>query len=191
MNLSADFLKALAVSADRSADPLRIVWPAPGNPVALVEFCTFAEWRDFVFRLGMQRATPDIVRLKFERAQKLYLLAWLDFDLIKAGELVALTTLELALKDRYGDKVRDNKGQMNFSRLLRYMPAHDGLTDAKIPMIQRSGGAAIGFLTGDTQPSLSEIRNKLAHGYPFDGFAYGGLLELVRDLIEYAYRDWP
>jgi hypothetical protein len=30
----------------------------------------------------------------------------------------------------------------------------------------------------------------LAHGYPFDGFPNGGLLELVRDLIDFAYREW-
>ena len=34
----------------------------------------------------------------------------------------------------------------------------------------------------------------MAHGDPFDGFPVGGLLELVRDLIVYSYRDmlpWP
>lgn len=191
MNLSDDFLRALAASTNRSSDPLRIVWPVPNNPAAIMEFVTFAEWKDFVLRLGLQRRTPEIVRLKYERAHKLYLLAWLDFDLIKAGELIALTTLELALTDRYGDKVRDKKGQISFSRLLRYLPDHDGLSDAKLPMVQRSGGTAIEFLTGKAHPSLNEIRNSLAHGYPFDGLPYGGLLELVRDLIEYAYRDWP
>jgi hypothetical protein len=40
------------------------------------------------------------------------------------------------------------------------------------------------------EASLAEIRNKQAHGDPFDGLAYGGLLELVRDLIAYAYRDF-
>jgi hypothetical protein len=58
-------------------------------------------------------------------------------------------------------------------------------------MLRRSGGSAIGLLTGQTKPSLASIRNDLAHGYPFDGFPYAGLLELVRDLIDYAYRDWP
>jgi hypothetical protein len=36
----------------------------------------------------------------------LYFLAWLYPDLIKAGELVGLTTLELTLRDCYGDKVK-------------------------------------------------------------------------------------
>jgi hypothetical protein len=161
----------------------------PGNPAGVIAFSTFGDWHGFVKRLGLQRLTPDIVRLKFERAQKLYLLAWLDFDLIKAGELVALTALELALIDRYGDKF--SKTKRSLSNLLRHMVAQDGLTDAKIPMVRRCGGSAVGFLTGDNKPGLNQIRNGLAHGDPFDGFPYGGLLELVRDLIEYAYRNWP
>ncbi|MBS2127077.1 hypothetical protein KEX41_02265 [Burkholderia thailandensis] len=38
--------------------------------------------------------------------------------------------------------------------------------------------------------TLAGIRNSLAHGDPFDGLPWGGLLELVRDLIEYAYRSY-
>ena len=43
-------------------------------------------------------------------------------------------------------------------------------------------------LTGDAKPSLAEIRNSLAHGDAFDALPWSGLLELVRDLIDYAYR---
>ena len=50
--------------------------------------------------LGLRRVVPEIVAAKFERGQKLLLLAWIDFDLFTAGELIALTALELALKDR-------------------------------------------------------------------------------------------
>jgi hypothetical protein len=46
----------------------------------------------------------------------------------------------------------------------------------------------VGLLTGEITPSLAEIRNEMAHGLPFDGFPRAGLLELVRDLIDYAYR---
>jgi hypothetical protein len=140
--------------------------------------------------LSLRKPTPQVVRAKFERGQKLHLLAWIDFDLIKAGELVALTTLELALKDRCGDKVRDKRGHVQFARLLEYMPRHDGLTDQLVPMVRRCGGSVVGLLTGACKPGLAGIRNHLAHGYPFDGFPYAGLLELVRDLIEYTYRDW-
>jgi hypothetical protein len=65
----------------------------------------------------------------------------------------------------------------------------DGLTEDKIPMNRRSGGSVIPLLNGDRKPSLADIRNKQAHGDPFDGLPWSGLLELVSDLIEYAYRD--
>ena len=126
-------------------------------------------------------------------------LAWIDFDLIKAGELVALTTLELALQDCYGNKVE--KKDKSFNGLLQFMVEKDGLTDEQIPMCVKSGGTAVRGLyetevarkkrrsTAVGPPmTLAEIRNSLAHGYPFDGFPWGGLLELVRDLIAYAYR---
>jgi hypothetical protein len=163
-----------------------------------MKFENFAKWRRFVLARSLSQVVPQIVTLKFERAQKLYLIAWIDFDLIKAGELVALTALELALKDCYGNKVEARARSLN--GLLRYMVEKVGLTDEQIPMCAKSGGTAARSLyetedsrkdrkaTGVAAPmTLAEIRNALAHGYPFDGFPWGGLLELVRDLITYAY----
>jgi hypothetical protein len=191
MRLRTDFIDAVAAAGERSGAPLIVPWPIPGNPAGFVSFSSFAEWAQFVERLGLRDGIPQIVAAKFERAQKLHVLAWIDFDLIKAGELVGLTTLELALTDRYGNKVRrDKRGNFSFAKLLRYMPERDDLTDDKVPMVRRCGGTVIGLLTGRTRPSLADIRNELAHGYPFDGFPRAGLLELIRDLIEYAYRDW-
>lgn len=119
----------------------------------------------------------------------LHFLARLYPDLIKAGELVGLTTLELALRDCYGKRV---KGRWNrkpdLCALLQYI-AKDGLTDDKIPMVRRSGGTAMGFVTGKSKRSLAERRNSLAHGDSFDAMPCGGLLELVRDLIVCCYRD--
>ena len=37
--------------------------------------------------------------------------------------------------------------------------------------------------------TLVEIRNRAAHAGPLDTAPWGGLLEVVRDLIENAYRD--
>jgi hypothetical protein len=188
--LTTDFLDAVALAASRCPEPLVTPWPTPGNPAAIVSFANFGEWRDFVLNLSLNGAIPKIVGAKFERALKLHILAWIDFDLIKAGELVALTTLEPALRDRYGPQTKKQYGNMNFGHLLRYMPEHDGLTDAKVPMIQRCGGSVVDLLTGKRDPSFADIRNDSAHGYSFDGFPWAGLLELVRDLIEYAYRAY-
>lgn len=144
---------------------------------------------------------PEIVKAKFTRAMKLHLLAWIDMDLIKAGELVAWTALELTLTDVYKGKIMAGRRaaaaangkklseSVRLADLLRYMESDDGLTDAKIPLIQKTGGSVIGRLTGKHQPALNQLRNEMAHGYPFDGLPQSGLIELLRDLIEYAYRD--
>ena len=71
----------------------------------------FAEWQAFVLDLSLSRVVPDIIEAKFARGQKLLLLAWIDFDLFMAGELIALTALELAVTDRYGAKVRSATAQ--------------------------------------------------------------------------------
>jgi hypothetical protein len=182
------FLDLSLLAGVRRDGPLTLVWPVPGNPAGHLLFSEPSEWREFVRSLSVPSGIPQIVAAKFRRAQMLYFLAWVYFDLIKAGELVGLTTLELALNDRYGNKIKKRGGSAPFAELLKYM-LHDGLTDSKIPMVQRSGGSVMGFLSGDSKPTLAEIRNKQAHGDPFDGFPCGGLLELVRDLIVYAYRD--
>jgi hypothetical protein len=107
---------------------------------------------------------------------------------LKAGELAALIALELALMDRYGGQI--TKSKRSFAALLKFMVESDGLTDDRIPMVVRCGGTAVGQLIGATHPTLAERRNALAHGDPFDGLPTGGLLELVRDLINYAYRHY-
>jgi hypothetical protein len=38
--------------------------------------------------------------------------------------------------------------------------------------------------------NLVERRNRAAHGDPFDNMPCAGLIEVVRDLIEYAYRQF-
>ncbi len=169
-------------------EPILLPWPTDGNAGGFMQFQKAADWRAFVESLGIDPRIPEIVRAKFARAQTLYLLGWADFSVVKAGELAALIALELALMDRYGGHLPKNK--RSFTALLKYMVENDGLTDAQIPMVVRCGGSALGQLTGATRPTLAERRNALAHGDPFDGFVTGGLLELARDLINFAYRHY-
>ena len=77
----------------------------------------------------------------------------------------------------------------SFAAFPKFIIDADGLRDAQIPRVVRCGGTAIGPLAGDTRPNLAERRNILAHGDPFEGLPAGGLLERVRDLIDFAYRD--
>lgn len=168
--------------------PLFISWPVNGNAGGFIQFERVDDWRAFIESLGIDGRIPCGVRDKFVRAQMLYLLGWVDLSVLKAGELAALIALELALMDRYGGLIQKKK--RSFANLLKYMVEADGLTDSQIPMVVRCRGKALGQLTGTTHPTLAERRNSLAHGDPFDGLPTGGLLELVRDLINYAYRDY-
>jgi hypothetical protein len=169
------------------AEPVMLAWPCDGRAGGFLQFDHPDQWRAFVDSLGIHPVIPTIVAGKFARAQALYLLGWFDAGLIKAGELAALVVLELALTDRYGGAY---KTKPSFSALLKHMVDADGLTDADIPMVARCGGIAIGQLTGTTHPTLAERRNSLAHGDPFEGWPTAGLLELVRDLIDFAYRGY-
>lgn len=196
MPLPLAFLDALAEGEDRKSSPLTFMWPSPGFPGGQpIAFASFSDWRAFVLDLGLRQVVPKIVTDKFERGQKLLLLAWIDFDLFTTGELIALTALELALRDRYGLKVKRQKGKSLFADLLLHMVTVDGLADPKVPMLQRcGGGTVVGFLTGKCEPTLADRRNGLAHGDAFGmsgaGSYCAGLFELVRDLIDYAYRDF-
>jgi hypothetical protein len=155
------------------------------------------------------------VAAKFERAQKFYLLAWLDADLIEAGELVALTALELALMDCYAQKESARRrelvvakaerekrpiakseewwiGYTSFADLLKFMVERDGLTDAQVAIGRRCPGLNVAArLTGESRPSLTDLRNDLVHGAASESFASAGVLEITRDLVDYAYRDRP
>jgi hypothetical protein len=213
--LPLDYFDSFA-TAREEAEPFHVPWPMPGNPSSFPSFATFAEWRAFVLQFSLYPMLPLTVAGKFERAQKLYILTWIDFDLIKAGELVALTALELALTDRYAGKEIERRRKLttkkaeeekrkiwkgekwwaenpSFADLLKHMVDHDGLTEDQIPMNRRCGppSKALGMVTGETRPSLWDIRNDLAHGAPFGEFPWAGLLELVRDLINYAYNSDP
>jgi hypothetical protein len=169
-------------------EPLLLAWLTQGNVGGFISFEKVTDWRAFVESLAIDARIPEIVRARYARAQTLYLLGWVDFSVVKAGELAALIALELGLMDRYGGRIAKNK--RSFAAMLRCMVEVDGLTDAQIPMIVRCGGSAVGQLIGDIHPTLAERRNAMAHGDPFDDLPTGGLLELVRDLINYAYRDY-
>ena len=61
MVITANFLDAVALAAQRSPGPLIVPWNAPGNPGGFVSFASFAEWQAFVLSLGLRAGIPDIV----------------------------------------------------------------------------------------------------------------------------------
>lgn len=184
----------------RRSTPFVVPWATKQTPAALLEFGSPNAWLSFLEERSLDPHVPQIVSSKYSRAQRLYALSWLEFDLIKAGEMVAMTALELALKDRYASRLSSKRPMLD--ALLRYLVNEDHLTDDALPFTRLYGGSVKTILfEGDDaredrkkygrpeQTTLASIRNRLAHGDPFDGLPWNGLLELVRDLIEYAYRD--
>jgi len=178
----------LALGLDARTEPLSLIGPSAEGPASLLVFHSAGDWAAHLAKIDIDPRIPLIVKAKFERARRLYLMAWVDADLIKAGELAALVALELALKDRVGAKVAAKN--RSFAGMLKHLVEVEGLTDDKIPVIVQYGGTAVGFLTGENQPTLAERRNGMAHGDPFGGLPVGGLLELTRDLIDFVYRDY-
>jgi hypothetical protein len=193
---------------DRSVVPLALTWPRPGNPVPVyLSFSNLADWRRFIEEFDLDPLVPQMMWEKYRRAQKLYYLGWIDGDCIKAGELAALVALELALIDRYGapgqTKRPRNGGRPVLASLITTWVEEDGLTDDQLPIFRKYGGGSIVrnlYETKDERkargnnvlPSMNlvERRNRAAHGDPFDSMTAAGLIEVVRDLIEYAYRDF-
>lgn len=216
-----DFLDAFTLPLDRSDAPFVIPWlHTPETPSGLRSFTNIIEWRAYISGLRLDEGVWRGAAEKFRRIQKLYFLAWFDGDLIKAGELVALTALELALKERYAFQILelrrqagDRKRDISLRDLLKHLVERDGLTDDKLPMVQKYGGSVVRNLyetdaardarvyevKGDRKVkramvaappmTIDAIRNRAAHGDPFDTLPWGGLLEVVRDLIHYASRD--
>jgi hypothetical protein len=145
-------LELRLISHLQREEPMLLPWPMEGVPVGLMSFRTPEEWHVFISSLALPASVPMIVLAKFRRAQVLYFLSWLYPDLIKAGELVALTALELALRGCYGNKVKGRRGgKPEFAALLQQMPK-DGLTDDKIPLVQRAGALRSGSLQVRTNP---------------------------------------
>lgn len=210
MTWRTQFHLSVTEAAKFTPGPRKMPWPMPGNLGGFREFEKYLDWQQFVISFELRDGVPLNIRKGFERAQKLYLLAWIDFDLVPAADMTALSALEFAFRDCYFSHIRDRRldrannskipaskrkkrsseETILLSELLKYALEHDGLSDNKIPIVARCGGSVIGLLNGDRRPSLADMRNSRAHGNPFENAAVPGLLEIVRDLIEYAYRGW-
>jgi hypothetical protein len=160
----------------------RLTLPWPSADGMFRTFEDVGAWKRYIDAADLDARTPLVVAESFHRAQKLYLLGWIDADAVAAGELAALISLEMALRDRYGKR--------DFSNLLRHMVEKDGLADQDFA--QRTGvdRPIVAVVRGEIKPTLAERRNGMAHGSAFRGMPLAGLLELVRDLIEYAYRHY-
>jgi hypothetical protein len=206
---SGEFLASLVEQLQPASNSRLLPWPGAGVLPGLRSFESFEAWRSYLSQWELTSTVPQPVLEKYRRAQKLYLLGWLDVDLIKAGELIVLSALELAVRGSYGHKLLAQRvskvrkspcgkvlkpldpRDIKFAHLLDYMVTQDGLTDEMLPTVQMFGGRVVCRLRSKDplRPTLADIRNDAAHGDPFDGWPQCGLIEVTRDLIDYACRS--
>ena len=212
MTITSEFLAALERASESVPGDRAIPWPSPGRPGHFYNITNFIEWKKIILECRLSEGVPPNMKDMFDRALKLYLATWLDFDLVIAGEMATFAALEHSLRDSYLGLMRQKHNQkviarakaqkqgtkpaMNFrpeniklADLLKYMREHDGLTDEQLPFVRKYGGSIMRRLTGEVGPSFAELRNIRAHGNPFGSGYLPGFPEVVRDLIEYAYRD--
>ena len=189
--------------------PFTIPWiHTPRTPSGLRSFSDFREWAAYVESLDLHPNVWVQTRHRWSRVLKIYILAWLDIDLIKAGELAALTALEMALKERYGShyakRPQDLEHPPSLRVLFKHLVERDGLTNDNIPIAKMWDTDMVARLyerdvdrrerrekqIGVSPPiTIESIRNTAAHGDPFDTMPWGALLEVLKDLIHYADRD--
>ena len=189
------------------------LWTLPGQLTVLrpdrecvysgQSFQYFEDWFGAIVALDLTAQVPAAMTHKWTRVQNVLLTAWIESDLLMVGDLIAFTALEYAVLDRYGHlalprpqynpKKPNALMRVSFSKALDYMVTGDGLTDAQLPFTQRYGGSVTRRLTikNSVEPTLPQMRNRLAHGEPIESGPGCGVVELIRDLIDYAYRDWP
>ncbi|MBO9708082.1 MAG: hypothetical protein J7521_07710 [Caulobacter sp.] len=172
-------------------------------------------WQEALAALDLDPTLPipGVVRAKYRRAQRLYLLAWMDGDVLLAGEMIAFTALELALNDQIGPQVAALEAQKRkkpdkpikakvsatgqistptLAALLDHLVTHQGISEADFPTALIGGGKVVDRLRRPgpkaSRPTLSEMRNRHAHGAPIEGGPLSGLLHVVRDLLHFLYR---
>jgi hypothetical protein len=165
----------------------------PGRSnLTLMQFSDIKGWRDYLLTLQINDTrVPGIHSNAYHDALKALLLAWVEPATIKPVELQALRSLEGALRGVYfqpmfekmlaqAPKSKLAKFRPGLGQFLEFMREHDDLPDALHSKSGRGPGSA-----------LDTIRNRLAHGDPFNNLPWGGLLESVRDVVIYAYRNHP
>lgn len=142
-----------------------------------------AGWREYVTGLSPLGEPPEVIARGYSRTLRVLYLAWLDASVIKLAELAALANLESAIKCRYHKRFKGLESALN------YLVEQVGVTDADLLVVRECSGSVVANLLKMDHggPALSEVRNQLAHGDPFETMPRAGLFEVVRDLIDFMY----
>ena len=160
--------------------------------LTLMHFAHIREWRDYLLTLQINDTrVPGIHCDAYHNALRALLLAWVEPAIVQSAEMQALRSLEGALCGAYFQrllekertrrrKLKPEAFKPSLGQFLDFMSECDDLPDTMHSKSRFGPGSA-----------LNTIRNRLAHGTPLNTLPCGGLLESVRDVIIYAYRNHP
>ena len=160
-------------------------------------FASAKEWYEYVRGL---RIYPTQVTLPyvdaFDEALRALFMAYLFPEFTKMAEMKALATLEGALKEAYRHKMCERvrkpkvpgsppvvEHQQRCAELavcLEWAVNNDGL---EARLVDRT----IGWRRPE---ALNVIRDKQMHGRFEEMLPWGGLFEVIKETIEYAFRYW-
>ena len=168
---------------------------AKGN---IREFPTVEQWYNYVQSL---RIPPHQIPLPyldaFDEALRALFMTYLLPEFCKMAEMKALSTLETALKDAYhhqmckqtARKTKPKAGESSTGSVhrcaaladcLEWAEQHDGLEPN---LFDKS--------IGQRRPeALNVIRDKQMHGKLEEMFPWGGLFEVIKSTVGYAFRNW-
>lgn len=152
------------------------------------QFADIQEWYQYVksFRLVPGKIVLPYLDA-FDEALRALFMTYLFGEFCKMGEMKAFATLEGALLTAYAHKMckEAKNGRHRCAGLgetLKWAEENDGLRPGlfDVSKLQRSPSA------------LNVIRDRQMHGYLFEEtLPWGGLFELIKETIEYAYRNHP
>lgn len=163
----------------------------------LREFPTIEGWYAYVqsLRIYPRQVTIPYVDA-FDEALRALFMAYLLPEFAKLAEMKTLAVLEGALKEAYqhkmcyrtvkpqtlGDNPRaEHKPQcVSLDVCLEWAVENDGLESR---LVDRTIGRR-------RAEALNVIRNKQMHGSFEEMFPWGGLFEVIKETIEYAFRGW-
>ena len=163
----------------------------------LRQFISIKEWYAYIRTLRIQPKQVAIPYIDaFDEALRALFLSYLFPEFSKLGEMKALAVLEGALKEAYRHKMCERTVKpkapgtnptvehrprcASLDECLEWAVKYDSLEPKLVD-------STIGRRRAE---ALNVIRNKQMHGTFEEMLPWGGLFEVIKETIEYAFRGW-
>lgn len=151
-------------------------------------FSNLQDWCDYVQSLRIQPGKVDLPYLDaFDEALRALVMTYFSPGFCKLAESKALSTLEDALKRAYKHQMckfskqnpQEHQKCVGLGQILDWVEQYD-------PHYRNLADNTIGLRRPD---ALNVIRDKLMHGRQEETLPWGGLFQVIKEMIEHAFRN--